>query len=119
MQIDLSLTITSIIALCAIISPIITTAINNHHQSAMKKIEFYELAKRESLNKFINSFALYFHNPKNAKIKEDAISSMHSLLIYFTIDKTLQLLILEAFNQKKNKLLNQAIIELSKQIEKK
>ena len=61
MQIDLSLTITSIIALCAIISPIITTALNNHHQSVMKKIEFYELAKRESLTNFINNFTLYFH----------------------------------------------------------
>lgn len=119
MQTDLSLTITSIIALCAIISPIITTALNNHHQSVMKKIEFYELAKRESLTNFINNFTLYFQNPKDSKIKKEALSSMHSLLIYFTIDQPLQLLILEAFNQKKSKLLNQVIIELSKQIEKK
>lgn len=119
MQIDLSLTITSIIALCAIISPIITTAINNHHQLSIKKMEFYELAKRESLDKFINNFTLFFQNPKDSKIQQEALSSMYSLLIYFTIDENLQLLILEAFNQKKSKLLNQAIIELSKQIEKK
>lgn len=48
MNIDLNLTITGIIALCAILSPILTTLINNHHQSKMKKVEIYELAKQKS-----------------------------------------------------------------------
>lgn len=118
MQIDLSLTITAIIALCAIVSPIITTGINNAHQTKIKKIEFYELAKRESLNKFINCFTSYIHSPDDLKVREQALSSMHSLLVYFDVPDSLQLSILEAFNQRKEKLLNQAIVELSKQIEK-
>lgn len=37
--IDLSLTITAIIGLAAIFSPILTSLINNHHQLKMKKLE--------------------------------------------------------------------------------
>lgn len=37
--VDLTVTISVIIAICAIISPIITTLLNNHHLYKMKKIE--------------------------------------------------------------------------------
>lgn len=45
-KIDISITISVIVALCAIISPILTALINNHHQMKIKKLEseqcFYE-----------------------------------------------------------------------------
>lgn len=41
-EIDLSVTISAIIAVAAIISPILTTLINNSHQMKMKKIEMKE-----------------------------------------------------------------------------
>lgn len=41
-EMDISLTITSIIALCALLSPIITALINNHHHLKMKKLELQE-----------------------------------------------------------------------------
>ncbi len=37
--VDLTVTISVIIAICAIISPVITTLLNNHHLYKMKKIE--------------------------------------------------------------------------------
>ena len=114
-----SWTIAVILGLSAIISPIVTAIVNNYHQTKIKKLEIYELSKRDSLIKFINDFSLYFSNPSDLTIKNDALASMHSLLIYFNIEDTLQLKILEAFNQQKSKLLNEAVIELSKQIKKK
>lgn len=113
-----SWTIAVILGLSAIVSPIVTAIINNCHQTKIKKIEIYELSKQNSLTKFINDFSLYFSNPSDSTIRNNALSSMHSLLIYFDIEDTLQLKILESFNQQKNKLLNEVIIELSKQIKK-
>lgn len=39
MKVDLTITISVVIAICAIISPIITTLLNNHHLYKMKKLE--------------------------------------------------------------------------------
>lgn len=39
MKIDLSLTITAIIALCSTLSPILTALINNHYHYKMRKID--------------------------------------------------------------------------------
>ncbi len=38
-KIDLTITITMIIAICAIISPVITTILNNHHLYKMRKLD--------------------------------------------------------------------------------
>lgn len=53
MQIDLSLTITGIIALSAVFSPIITSLIDNHYLSKRENTKNYELAKRQALTDFI------------------------------------------------------------------
>ena len=45
-KIDLTITISVVIAVCAIISPVITTLLNNHHLYRMKKLDL----KRESEN---------------------------------------------------------------------
>lgn len=55
MKIDLNLTITGIIALCAIISPIITSFIENKYKLSNKKIDVYETRKFDALNEFINN----------------------------------------------------------------
>lgn len=41
-KIDLTVTVSIIIALCAIISPILTAIINNHHQLKLRKLELRE-----------------------------------------------------------------------------
>ncbi len=38
-EIDLTITVTVVIAVCAIISPVITTLLNNHHLYKMKKLD--------------------------------------------------------------------------------
>ena len=42
-QIDLTITISVIIALCAIITPLITTLLNNQHQLKIKKLELEQV----------------------------------------------------------------------------
>ena len=41
-EIDLTVTVSVIIALCAIVSPILTAIINNRHQLKIKKLEMQE-----------------------------------------------------------------------------
>ena len=50
-NLDLSFTITAIIAICALVSPIATTLINNHHQKSMKKLEYQEQEKQRKIER--------------------------------------------------------------------
>lgn len=45
---DVSITISIVIAICAIISPIFTTLLNNHHLYKMKKLDLKLEAQKES-----------------------------------------------------------------------
>lgn len=47
-KIDLTITISVVIAVCAIISPIITTLLNNHHLYRMKKLDLKQEAEKSS-----------------------------------------------------------------------
>lgn len=74
--------IMAIIALCAIISPIITTIINNIFQARNKRMENYELAKRNALEQYIN--ALYSKNySKNCDNPEELYKALNKLYLYF------------------------------------
>ena len=39
MKFDLTFTITAVIAVCALIAPVLTTLINNHYQVRLKQLE--------------------------------------------------------------------------------
>lgn len=81
LEIDFTLTLSIVIAVIALISPIITTLINNHHQTKLKKIDMYEEAKRKSLNDFINSASkLSGHYDNNI---DNYHYSLGCLYIYF------------------------------------
>lgn len=56
MEIDLSLTIVSVIALCAIISPILVSIINNIFNLKIKKLEF----KHQEFIKIFKEFTLKY-----------------------------------------------------------
>lgn len=87
MKFDLNLTITSIIALCAIISPIATAIINNIHQSKIKRIELYELAKRQALTDYISASFNYISS-KTTENEVKFFTALNNLYIYFPkIDK--------------------------------
>ena len=46
-EVDLTVTISVIIALCAILSPIFTAIINNCHDTKLKKLEYEHLEREE------------------------------------------------------------------------
>lgn len=48
-KIDLTVTISVIIALCAIVSPVLTTIINNCHQTKIKKLELKQQEYRNTI----------------------------------------------------------------------
>lgn len=51
MNLDLSFTVASIIALAALVSPLLTTCMNNHHAYRMKKLEYDEARKRAEIQR--------------------------------------------------------------------
>lgn len=53
MNIDLTVTISVIIALCAIISPILVAFINNHYNLKLKKIEIANTYKIKAFENYI------------------------------------------------------------------
>ena len=55
-MIDLTITITSLLALCAIISPIFTAIINNKYQLKLKKLELGYQEKTDTIIHRINIF---------------------------------------------------------------
>lgn len=58
MQLDLSLTIVSIISLCAIISPVIVSIINNRHNLKIKKLEF----KHKEFMEIFKNFTFQYYS---------------------------------------------------------
>lgn len=68
MEFDSTLTITGIIAICAIVSPLLTALINNRHIYRLKQLEINSTAKKEILNDFIDA-TLSCNNSYNSKIK--------------------------------------------------
>lgn len=58
-KLDLSFTITAIIAICALISPIATTLINNYYQKVMKKLEYEEQEKQRRITRKREIFEEY------------------------------------------------------------
>lgn len=57
-NLDLSFTITAIIAITSLVSPIITCLINNHHQLKIKELEL----KQQAQVKFVDSKKEIFEN---------------------------------------------------------
>ena len=58
-KIDLTVTISVIIALCAIVSPIFTSIINNMHQTKIKKLELKQQKYRDTIIHQRNFFENY------------------------------------------------------------
>ena len=52
-KIDASLTITGIIALCAILSPVIVTFLNNRHAIKMEKLKFQTENKAKAIEDYL------------------------------------------------------------------
>ena len=123
MKIDLSLTITSIIALVALISPIITCVINNRYELKKQMLLNFANEKRQALNSFISCTLDYYGDMLTYQKMCNYTIAMNNLYLYFSpIDKAL-LEKLDQFRNDKNinkykQTLNLIITDLSKQISK-
>lgn len=85
MKFDLSLTITGIIALSAIISPIIVAIINNRYQLKLKQFEKYEIDKTQALNNFLGAWGEHF-SIFCSKTEQAFLKSLYELLPYYKVD---------------------------------
>lgn len=84
MTFDPTVTISVIIALIALISPIVTTLINNDYQLKLKKLDMYEDAKRKTLTEFIECAEDYLLNNNYVEQNVKYYSSMNKLFVYFS-----------------------------------
>lgn len=86
MNINITYTITAIIALTSLASPIITTIINNKHDLEIKKLEHNSNIKQEVLKNFALSINSLFNEQYfDAEFHKD----LNLLYIYFDVDETL------------------------------
>ena len=106
-----------ILLIASIISPIATALINNNHQSKMKRIEIYEISKRNALEKFIDIASRYV-NSFSSREKEEYFSALNSLYVYFdTVPDSIGNLLSYNYKDYPNEL-TKIVQVLSKQIKK-
>lgn len=58
-KLDLSFTITAIIALCALITPLLTTKVNNSHQIKLKQLELRQQSIKQEIDYVRNKIDIY------------------------------------------------------------
>lgn len=91
-EIDLTITISVIVALCAIVSPIFTAIINNAHHTKIKKMELRQqryiettLHIRELFESYLNYTARYLNHPDSKTFTEYG-EHYYSALVYAPSD---------------------------------
>ena len=87
LKIDITYTITAIIALTSLASPIIIALVNNNHDFKVKELEINSKIKQEILEKFS-----YYINQKykyNIVEELELYKNVNLLYIYFEIDEVL------------------------------
>lgn len=87
MKIDLTITISVVLALAAIISPIIVSIINNKYQLKLKKIENYDIEKLNTFEKYSRAVGNYV-TYGNMQHQLEMINSLYALVPYFNIALT-------------------------------
>lgn len=71
-----------ILGLSAIISPIVTTVINNKYQSKIKELEMFNESKISALNNFVEA-TVEVISSHNSEDLTEYFSSVNKLFIYF------------------------------------
>lgn len=131
MQLDTSLTITSVIAFVALISPVLTAIINNRYQIKIKRLELEEQryndnikSQKELFEKYCQSLSqVVIHNVyKTETINEYAICYGKAIL-YMTNEQVEHAKIINTLIEQRNlpeayKLMNDHILEIKEQINK-
>ena len=83
MQIDLNLTITAIIALVALISPIVTTMLNNYYNLKKQKIDTCYSKQCIALDNFIKYTLNYYGEPSTWGDMSSYTAALNNLYLYF------------------------------------
>ncbi len=92
MTIEITFTITAIIALCSLISPIIVAKLNNSHQEKMRKLELdHDLLiqnvntkyvnKHRAYSEFMIAASEYINHSEITSYESKLLSSLHSALL--------------------------------------
>ena len=84
MNID-SNVIMAIIAVSAVISPTISTYLNNRHQLKIEKLKLFEKCKYDAIENFTKSVEFYYYQRTFNERKINFESSIANLYIYFSI----------------------------------
>ena len=72
-----------ILFLSSIISPWLITKENNKQQLKLRKLDLFENSKRKALENFINCASKNFNSTMSPREKEEYISALNTLYIYF------------------------------------
>ena len=108
------------LGLSAIISPIVTTLINNYYSVKQKQIENYELAKRKALSDYIEASHIFStnHVPEN---EANFYIALNKLFLFFpdlSKDDFQKLSETYSSSEEQNHFSHKLIEKLSKQINK-
>lgn len=119
-----------ILLISSVVSPWLVNKENNKHQLNLKKLDMYEIAKRNALIEFIKCAQAVAYKPNDAEIELEYQTAFNSLFVYFP---NMKLDVIYTFEEYRAKLakddnikdyqfasqaLTNIVQELSKQIEK-
>lgn len=98
-DLNLSFTITSIIAICALVSPIATALINNHHQKQIKRLEL-EYQQKEKIAAHEQDIYEGYVRAAGACIHSKTVESLknfgeHSSLVAYYVPEEIRRKIIE------------------------
>lgn len=116
MKFDIAWTITSIIAVVSLVSPVVTTLINNKHQLKLKAYETDSKLKQTSIREFSKQANLYFVESYYVK---EFYESIDMLYVYFDVNENLLEKVVQSKKQNitvRQKAMSDFIKDLSKQI---
>lgn len=77
--------IIAILGISAVLSPSLTTWLNNKHQLKLKQLEIFEKNKLEAIEKFTKAVECYYTQRIMTQALIDFESSIANLFIYFSI----------------------------------
>lgn len=83
---NLATTISVIVAICAIISPIFVALVTNHHNIKMKKLEMSQAHRLKALEDFVT--AAYKYNKHNGGADEEKYENTLGPALLYTSDTT-------------------------------
>ena len=75
----------AIIAFSAVISPTISTYLNNKHQLKIEKLKLFEKCKYDAIESFTKSVEFYYYHRTISERKINFEASIANLYIYFSI----------------------------------